>query len=96
MVTWEVAVGFWFVVSVVLEFLGTVVLRLWLAYQGVEFPFLKAGMPFYIDRRYREWAEKTGRSPKWVLGIRTFSTLNMVIASVVFVVMSAGQSPHQK
>ena len=95
--TWQVGIGFWFGLSVVLEFLGSVGLRLWLAYHRVEIPFMKAGRPFYLDRRYREWAEQTGRSPRLILGIRTFVTFNMVIAGLILVAMlGGGPPPHQR
>lgn len=83
-------IAIWFAASVAIHVLGTVALRIWLAYHRVDISFLKSGIPFYLEKRYREWAESVGRSPRLLLNLRSLSTFNAVIASVVFAVVVTG------
>jgi hypothetical protein len=85
-----VGITIWFALSVATHVLGTVALRIWLAYHHVEISPLKAGMPFYLEKRYREWAESVGRSPRLLLNLRGLSAFNAILASVVFAVVVTG------
>lgn len=94
--TWTVSIAIWFAASALLQVLGTVILWGFLAYHGVEVPTVRIGVPFYLERLYREWAEGAGHSPKVILNIRAVSTFNAILASVAFIVAVTALHSHGK
>lgn len=88
--TWEVVVLTWFIVSLITHLLSGVALALWLSRRGIKMSSAFSGMPGYVERRYRDWAEKSGRSPKLIVNLRIISTINVVVASVIAVLAISG------
>jgi len=84
---WESVVLIWFIVSVLAHLLSGLGLWLWLARHRVKMVFGLAGIPGYLERRYRDWAESAGRSSRLVINLRVISTINVVVVSVIAVLM---------
>lgn len=85
--SWELVIVVWFAVSVVTHVLSGVVLAFWLSRHGVKMGSFVSGMPGYIEKRYRDWAVKEGRSPNLIVNLKIVSTLNAIVASIFFAVM---------
>jgi hypothetical protein len=88
--TWEVVVMIWFIVSLITHLLSGVVLALWLSRRGIKMSSAFSGMPGYVERRYRDWAEKSGHSPKLIVNLRIISTINVVIAAGIAILTISG------
>jgi hypothetical protein len=84
---WEEVIVVWFAVSVATHLLSGFGLWLWLARHRVKMTFGLTGIPGYLERRYRDWAERAGRSSRVVINLRIISTINVIIVSVVAVLM---------
>jgi hypothetical protein len=81
----------WFIVSLITHLLSGVVLALWLSRRGIEMTSVFSGMPGYVEKRYRDWALKAGRSPKLIINLRIISTINVAVAGVAAILtISAG------
>ncbi len=84
---WERVIVVWFGVSVVAHLLSGLGLWFWLARHRVKMVFGLAGIPGYLERRYRDWAERAGRPSRLVINLRIISTINVVIVSVITMLM---------
>jgi hypothetical protein len=85
--SWQLAIVVWFAVSVVTHLLSGVVLAIWVSRHGVKIQFFVSGMPGYVEKRYRDWAVKEGRSSNLILNLSIISSLNAIIASIFFIGM---------
>jgi hypothetical protein len=84
---WERTVFVWFVVSVVAHLLSGLGLWFWLARHRVKMVFGLTGIPGYLERRYRDWAQGAGRSSRLIINLRIISTINVVVISVIAALM---------
>jgi hypothetical protein len=86
MISGKLLVGIWFGFSVAVHVLSQFGLWLWLVGHKANVVFAFTGIPGYIEKCYSRWAKNAGRSPDFVLNLRIASTINLVLASAVFIV----------
>jgi hypothetical protein len=75
----------WFIVSVLLEVVGTAVFRFWLRRKGVQISSLVGGVPGVLEYAYMQWCRSQSRSAVPVLVFRGISLLNAIAASGFFI-----------
>jgi hypothetical protein len=77
----------WFVVSLIVAIIGNVVFLFWLKRRGVNLVFALTGIPGYMDHAYFDWCRSHGCSSKRILVLRAVSIINVIVASIFFVVL---------
>jgi hypothetical protein len=81
----------WFALAVLIEIAGTIGLRLWLTRRGAKPNYVLSGVPGYLEHFYWKWSNRHRHPSKPVLVLRTFSLINVILASVFFVIHVSGR-----
>jgi hypothetical protein len=84
----EIFIIIWFVVSVLLEIITSIIFYFWLRRHGVKLVFGLTGVPGYMERAYREWCHSQGRSSKGIIISRSIILLNCIMAGILFILIS--------
>jgi hypothetical protein len=88
----EIIIIIWFSMSVFIEIASSLVFWFWLRRHGVNLVFSLIGIPGYMESAYRKWCRKNGVSGKTVLILRISSIINVIIASVFFIMLVSSKN----
>jgi len=87
----DVIIPAWFALAILVEIASTIGLRLWLTRRGAKPIYLLSGVPGYLEQFYWKWSNTQGHPSKRVLILRTISPINVILASVFFVIHVSGR-----
>jgi hypothetical protein len=78
----EITAIAWFTSAIAIEVFGAFALFIWLNYKEVRLVFGLAGVPWYLESKYKSFRDASGDSSKVVLWLRALSLLNLALAII--------------
>ena len=81
----QLAMIWWFVISILAEVISTVLLFVWLSSHGVRLAFGLTGMPGYLEQAFAAMCKDLGRSSKSLLIVRYTLHANTIAAALCFI-----------
>jgi len=81
--TWQWVVLMWFMCSVLVEVLSTLMFSVWLRRRNVELIFGMIGIPGYLEYQYAQWCRANSRPSRAWLAVRGLLMVNVILSLVV-------------